>query len=46
VPPANGEYLRRRLPNSRLDVIDAGHFFWEEDADSFARIVTDWWQKN
>ena len=46
VPPANGEYLHRHLPDSRLDVIDAGHFFWEEDADAFARIVTDWWHKH
>lgn len=46
VPPANGEYLYQRLPGSRLDVIDKGHFFWEEDADSFARILTNWWQKN
>ena len=46
VPPANGEYLHRRLPDSRLDVIDKGHFFWEEHADAFAQILTDWWRKN
>jgi pimeloyl-ACP methyl ester carboxylesterase len=46
VPPANGEYLHRLLPNSRLDVIDKGHFFWEEGADTFAHILTDWWLKN
>jgi len=26
VPPVNGEFLHQRLPRSRLDVIDAGHF--------------------
>ncbi|MFI6096058.1 alpha/beta fold hydrolase [Lentzea sp. NPDC051213] len=46
VPVANAEYLHERLPNSRLDVVDVGHFTWEEDADSFARIVTEWWRAN
>ena len=26
VPPPNAEYLRERLPKSKLDIIDAGHF--------------------
>ena len=26
VPPVNAEFLHERLPNSKLDVIDAGHF--------------------
>ncbi|MFI5585980.1 alpha/beta fold hydrolase [Amycolatopsis sp. NPDC051758] len=30
VPTANAEYLHERLPHSRLDVLDAGHFVWEE----------------
>jgi pimeloyl-ACP methyl ester carboxylesterase len=46
VPPANGDYLHERLPNSRIDVIDRGHFVWEEAADWFAEILTDWWRKN
>jgi pimeloyl-ACP methyl ester carboxylesterase len=46
VPPANGEYLHQRLPNSRIDVVDKGHFVWEEDAEWFARILTKWWQEN
>lgn len=46
VPPANGEYLHQHLPNSRIDVVDRGHFVWEEDADWFGEILTDWWRKN
>ena len=30
VPLANAEFLDERLPNSRVVVIDGGHFIWEE----------------
>lgn len=43
VPPVNAEYLHARLPKSKLDVIDAGHFTWEDAADEYASIVTAWW---
>ena len=43
VPPANAEFLHHRLPNSKLDVIDAGHFTWEDAADQYAALVTSWW---
>jgi pimeloyl-ACP methyl ester carboxylesterase len=43
VPPVNGEYLDERLPNSKLDMIDAGHFVWEDAADEYAELVTSWW---
>jgi len=43
VPPVNAEYLRERLPNSRLDIIDAGHFTWEDAADEYASLVMTWW---
>ncbi|MBI0375693.1 MULTISPECIES: alpha/beta fold hydrolase [Streptomyces] len=46
VPLANAEYLHERLPNSRLDIIDVGHFVWEEGADDYAKAVTGWWQAN
>ncbi|MDX8148959.1 alpha/beta hydrolase [Lentzea sp. BCCO 10_0061] len=46
VPVSNAEYLHERLPNSRLDVVDAAHFVWEENADEYARIVTNWWQQH
>lgn len=40
VPVENAEYLDARLPNSRLDMIDAGHFAWEEKADAYAEVIT------
>jgi len=43
VPPVNAEFLDERLPNSKLDTIDAGHFVWEDGADEFAALVTSWW---
>ncbi len=43
VPPVNAEYLHERLPNSKLDLIDAGHFVWEDAADEYAALVTSWW---
>ena len=43
VPPVNGEYLDERLPKSKLDIIDAGHFTWEDAADEYAALVTSWW---
>ena len=43
VPPANSEYLHKRLPHSKLDILDAGHFTWEDAADQYAALVTNWW---
>jgi pimeloyl-ACP methyl ester carboxylesterase len=43
VPPVNAEFLHQRLPNSKLDIIDVGHFTWEDGADEYARLVTNWW---
>ncbi len=34
--------LRERLPNARLDVLEAGHCVWEERAPEFESIVTNW----
>jgi len=43
VPPVNAEYLHELLPNSKLDIIDAGHFTWEDAADEYASLVMTWW---
>jgi pimeloyl-ACP methyl ester carboxylesterase len=43
VPPANAQYLHDRLPTSKLDIIDAAHFIWEDAADTYAALVTSWW---
>jgi pimeloyl-ACP methyl ester carboxylesterase len=39
VPLANAEFLDERLPNSRLEVIDGGHFIWEEQPARYAAAV-------
>ena len=41
VPLSNAEFLDARLPNSRLEVIDAGHFVWEEAPAEYVSIVLD-----
>jgi pimeloyl-ACP methyl ester carboxylesterase len=43
VPPVNAEFLQERLPKSKLNIIDAGHFTWEDGADEYAALVTSWW---
>ncbi len=43
VPPVNAEYLHERLPRSKLNIIDAAHFIWEDAADTYADLVTSWW---
>jgi pimeloyl-ACP methyl ester carboxylesterase len=41
VPVANAEFLDERLPTSRVELIDAGHFVWEEAPAEYAAIVLD-----
>jgi pimeloyl-ACP methyl ester carboxylesterase len=43
VPTVNAEFLHERLPHSKLDILDAGHFTWEDAADQYAALVTSWW---
>ncbi len=43
VPPVNAEFLHERLPRSKLDILDAAHFTWEDAADEYAALVTSWW---
>jgi pimeloyl-ACP methyl ester carboxylesterase len=42
VPTANAEFLHARLPNSRLDVLDAGHLAWEEAPGKYGGIIAAW----
>ena len=42
VPVANAEFLHARLPNSRLDVLDAGHLAWEEAPGDYGAIIAAW----
>src|SRR3954468_4538026 len=41
VPLANAEFLDERLTNSRVVVIDGGHFIWEEAPAEYASAVLD-----
>jgi len=41
VPLSNIEFLAARLSDSRMAVIDAGHFVWEEAPEEYAGIVLD-----
>ena len=43
VPPVNAEFLHERLPHSNLEIINAGHFTWEDAAAEYAALVTSWW---
>ena len=39
VPLANAEFLDARLPNSRVVVIDGGHFIWEDAPAEYAATI-------
>jgi len=39
VPVSNAEFLHERLSNSRKEIIDAGHFVWEEKPAEYASII-------
>src|SRR5262245_52602850 len=41
VPLANAEFLDERLPDSRVVILDAGHFVWEEVPTQYAAAVLD-----
>jgi len=41
VPLANAEFLDERLPNSRVVVIDGGHFIWEDAPAEYASTILD-----
>jgi pimeloyl-ACP methyl ester carboxylesterase len=32
--------LHERLQKSKLAIIDAGHFIWEDAADTYAALIT------
>jgi len=41
VPVANAEFLAARLPNSRVVLLDHGHFVWEEAPAEYAAAILD-----
>ena len=42
VPPANGQFLKDRLPHSRFTLLDAGHLVWEDAAKEYADHLASW----
>lgn len=42
VPMANQEFLHERLPHSRMDLLPAGHFAWEEVPDLYGDVLVRW----
>jgi pimeloyl-ACP methyl ester carboxylesterase len=42
VPPSNAEFLHARLPGSKLDILETGHFTWEDGADDYLDLTRSW----
>jgi len=41
VPVSNAKSLHKGLPKSNLDVLDCGHFVWEDAAADYGRLACD-----
>lgn len=44
VPPSNAEFLHARLTHSKLDILETGHFTWEDGADDYLQLTRSWIQ--
>ncbi len=42
VPPSNAEFLHARLAHSKLDILETGHFAWEEGAEEYLELTRSW----
>jgi pimeloyl-ACP methyl ester carboxylesterase len=42
VPVSNAEGLHKGLPKSRLDILECGHFAWEDGAAEYGKLASDW----
>ena len=42
VPPSNAEFLHARLAHSKLDILETGHFAWEDGADEYLELTRSW----
>jgi hypothetical protein len=40
IPSSNSRFLLERLPHSKMDILDAGHFVWEEQPAAYASLLT------
>jgi pimeloyl-ACP methyl ester carboxylesterase len=43
VPLVNAEFLHEQLPLRKLNVLETGHWAWEDAADEYAALVSAWW---
>jgi pimeloyl-ACP methyl ester carboxylesterase len=41
VPVSNAKGLHKGLPKSKLDIIDCGHFVWEDASEEYAQLACD-----
>ncbi len=41
VPVSNAEGLHKGLPKSKLDILDCGHFVWEDAAAEYGKLACD-----
>jgi pimeloyl-ACP methyl ester carboxylesterase len=42
VPPSNAEFLHARLADSKIDILETGHFTWEDGADDYLQLTKSW----
>jgi pimeloyl-ACP methyl ester carboxylesterase len=42
VPPSNAEFLHARLADSKLDILETGHYTWEDGADDYLKLTRSW----
>ncbi len=42
VPTPNQEFLHARLPNSKMNLLPAGHFAWEEVPELYGDVLMKW----
>lgn len=42
VPPSNADFLHARLPNSKLDILETGHYTWEDGAEDYLVLTRSW----
>jgi pimeloyl-ACP methyl ester carboxylesterase len=41
VPVSNAQGLHKGLPKSKLDILDCGHFAWEDAASTYGKLASD-----
>jgi pimeloyl-ACP methyl ester carboxylesterase len=46
VPPSNAEFLHARLADSKLDILETGHFTWEDGAEDYLELTRSWIEAN